>query len=143
MTRAQLFIRYWLPALAWTTILLSLGGNSASGGNTENLIESLLTPLFGTLQYGTLELLNYAARKSSHIAGYALLGLLNFRAIRGDRAGWTLFWSFQAVALALAVAIADEYRQSFAGSRTGSAYDVGFDLWGAVVSQFFARGRRS
>lgn len=143
MTRARQFLRYWLPALAWAAVLLALAGDSASGSNTETLIELVLKPIFGEMRFQTIFILNYTSRKTAHIGAYGLLAILNFRAIRGERSGWNLRWSIQAVLFALAVAVADECRQSFSGSRSGSAVDVLFDLWGAAVSQFLVSGRRS
>ena len=95
------------------------------------------------MRFQTIFILNYTSRKTAHIGAYGLLAILNFRAIRGERSGWNLRWSIQAVLFALAVAVADECRQSFSGSRSGSAVDVLFDLWGAAVSQFLVSGRRS
>ena len=142
MTRARQLFVYWLPAVLWAALILGLGGNASSGDRTGLLIERLLTPLFGDLSPDTVVLINYVVRKSTHIGAYALLALLIFRAVRGIRDGWALRWSLLAVLMAGAVAVTDEYRQSFAQSRTGSARDVSFDLWGAAVSQFFVRGRR-
>lgn len=143
MTRARQFLRCWGPALGWAAVLLAMAGDSASGPRTETLLQLVLAPIFGEICNETISILNYALRKSTHVGAYGLLAILNFRAIRGERSGWNLRWSGSAVLFALAVAVADEYRQTFAGSRSGSASDVAFDLWGAAVSQFFVRGRRA
>ena len=141
MTRARQLLGYWLPPLLWAAVILSLGGSGGSGGRTELLIQRLFTPLFGELGQDTVFLINYVVRKSAHIGAYALLAVLNLRAIRGARTGWNFRWSCLAVLLAGIVAVTDEFRQSLEQSRTGSARDVAFDIWGAVVSQFFVRGR--
>ena len=141
MTRARQLLGYWLPPLLWAAVVLGMGGSGSSGGRTELLIQRLLTPLLGDLSQDTIFLINYAVRKSAHIAAYALLAVLNFRALRGAREGWAFRWSCLAVLLAGVVAVTDEYRQSLEPTRTGSARDVAFDVWGAAVSQFFVRGR--
>ena len=108
-----------------------------SGGQTGGW----LMYLFSSLSFDQLVILNWAIRKSAHIGAYAILALLNFRAIRGEREGWTLRWSVIAVAMAVLVAIADEIHQGFSPFRTASPADVAFDLWGAAVSQFLVKGR--
>ena len=123
--------------MLWAALLLLLGGDPLSGRTTGDL----LTRLFSSLPFEPLVILNWTIRKSAHVCAYAIQGLLTFRAVRGERRGWTLRWSVTAVLLTLLVAIADEFRQSHSSVRTGSAADVAFDLWGAAVSQFLAKGR--
>lgn len=141
VTRARLF-GYWAPAILWAALLLSLGGDGLSGRTTGGLLSRLLTPLFGQLTIDQLLVLNWFVRKSAHIFGYAVLALLNYRALRRGRPGWTLGWSVTAVLMALVVAIADELHQAMSPQRTAALADVAFDLWGAAVSQFLVRGRR-
>ena len=74
-------------------------------------------------------------RKSGHVLAYALLGALDFRAVRGASEGWTLRWSIIAAALAIAVAILDEWHQSMVPMRTGSAWDVLIDFSGITLAQ--------
>ena len=136
MTRARLFLD-WAPAVLWAALLLSLGGVTMSARSTTGVLARLLP----SASFDQLFILNWMMRKSAHICGYAILALLNFRAIRGGRSGWLLRWSVLAVALTLPVAIADEFHQSYSPVRSGSPADVAFDLWGAAVSQFFVKGR--
>ena len=123
--------------MLWAALLLLLGGDTMSGGSTVGL----LGQLFSSLTSDQLVILNWMIRKSAHVCAYAIQALLNFRAIRGERHGWTLRWSVTAVLLALVVAVADELHQSYSSVRTGAAADVAFDLWGAAVSQFLVKGR--
>lgn len=141
VTRARLFLD-WAPAILWAALLLSLGGNSLSGRATGGFLVRFLTPIFGPLSFDQLIVINWTIRKCAHICSYAILGLLNYRAIRGGRPGWSLRWSVMAVLMAFAVAVADELHQTLSPQRTAAIVDVGFDLWGAVVSQFLVRGRR-
>jgi VanZ family protein len=141
VTRARLF-GYWAPAILWAALLLSLGGETASAQNTGSLLATLLGALFDAITYEQAMIIHWAIRKSAHIVAYAILGWLNFRALRAGRPGWSLRWSVVAVLMALAVAIADELHQAMSPQRTAALADVAFDLWGAVVSQFLVRGRR-
>lgn len=132
--RVQPFV-HWLPAIAWAVLILLFSGDQASAGLTEGLVRRLL-PSAG---HDTVFYINYGLRKGGHLAAYAVLASLNFRAIRGSRAGWRLSWSVTAVGLAVAVAILDEFRQSGSPARTGTAADVGLDFCGAALSQLFQR----
>ena len=123
--------------MLWAALLLLLGGDAMSARSTGGL----LSRLFSSLTIEQLVILNWAIRKSAHVCAYAIQALLNFRAIRGEREGWTLQWSVAAVLLALLVALADELHQSYSSVRSGAAGDVAFDLWGAAVSQFLVKGR--
>lgn len=75
------------------------------------------------------------------MGGYAVLGYLNFRAMRGPRDGFRRSWSAVAVALAIVVALIDEWNQSRLEFRSGSPFDVMLDLAGALLAQVIARLR--
>ena len=84
---------------------------------------------------------HFAMRKSLHVLGYGLLGYLNFRAVRGEKRGWTLRWSVTAVLLAVIIASLDEWHQSFVPGRTGTPLDVVVDCAGATLAQIAIRAR--
>lgn len=128
--RAELF-RNWAPAAAWTLVILLLSGEGGSSRNTEGVIERL----FPTLGPDALFYINYSLRKGAHVAGYAILGLLNFRAL-----GWRL--EGRAIGLAAAVAIIDEGHQATSPLRTAALADIGFDLCGAALAVTIARMKR-
>lgn len=81
------------------------------------------------------ETIHFAVRKASHIIEYGILGWLLFRAIRGERKGWSWRWALAAIAIAAVYAMTDEWHQSFVPSRTASAVDVMIDTIGATVAQ--------
>ena len=110
-------------------MILSLSGESGASGRTEGLILALLGPVSDD----TLFLINYFLRKGAHVVGYAILGALNLRAIRGRRPGWRTLWGVAAVALALLVAVIDESRQATSSLRTAALADIGFDFCGAAL----------
>ena len=131
--------RYWLPALAWSIFLVSMSGGAGSGSTSGSALESFIAATFGPVSPDTFEVLHFTIRKSMHLLAYGLAGLLNFRAIRQERSGWTPRWSLIAIALVVAVASIDEIRQSAEPGRTGSAGDVFFDFAGATFAQFIVR----
>lgn len=70
-------------------------------------------------------------KKTMHVAAYAILTWLYFRALRG-------WWSddarvrFAGVALAIAYAVSDEYHQTYVPGRSGSWIDVVIDSVGVL-----------
>ena len=128
--RAELF-RNWAPALAWALVILALSGEGGSSRNTEELI----LWLFPGLGADAVFYINYSLRKGAHVTGYAILGLLNFRAL-----GWRL--AGPAIGLAGVVAIVDEVHQATSSLRTAALADIGFDLCGAALAVVMARGAR-
>ncbi len=129
LRRAEL-IRYWLPALIWSAVLLFLSGRAGAGSMTARVLQWLLpatSPMFDPV--------HFSIRKTVHVLAYGLLGFLDFRAVRGPRKGWTLRWSAVAVALAVIIASLDEWHQSFVPGRTGTPVDVVIDCAGATLAQ--------
>ncbi len=145
MSRA--FARYWLPALAWTALVLWASSDTFSAENTGSILEAVVTFVVGGLKPETFEALHFLIRKSAHFTEYGILGLMWFRAWRGGRKGHQWRWALAGIGIALATAITDEVHQSFVPSRTGSARDVLLDLTGAVTVQLLLwlliRWRRS
>jgi VanZ family protein len=129
--RAELF-RNWAPAIAWALVILALSGEGGSSRNTEGLIFRL----FPDLGPDALFYINYSLRKGAHVAGYAILGLLNFRALGWRLPGW-------AIGLAGVVALIDEAHQATSALRTAALADIGFDLCGAALAVMIASGARA
>ena len=77
-------------------------------------------------------------RKSVHIAEYGVLGFLFYAALTGGSARFRPTRALVAIALAVAVASADEWHQSFMPFRAGLASDVAIDAFGAGLGQAFA-----
>jgi len=76
-------------------------------------------------------------RKSGHIIEYFTLGLLLFRAFRGNSiVWWNWRWSAFAVIVVILWAASDEFHQSFVPTRTASVVDVAIDTVGGVFAQF-------
>jgi VanZ family protein len=92
-------------------------------------------PDLGT-DLGTVDLVG---RKIVHMAEYALLFLLWWRALR------TVVPGGRAIAFALAIAVGyavtDEYHQSFVDGRNGNPIDVAIDTVGASLAAFVVHRR--
>ena len=92
-------------------------------------------PDLGT-DLGTIDLVG---RKLVHMAEYALLFFLWWRALR------TVLDRGQAIAVALAIAVGyaatDEFHQSFVDGRNGNPIDVGIDAVGASLAALVVHRR--
>lgn len=123
----------WLAVGAWTALVLSLSGNASSNERTGDLLLPLLQALLPFLPEAALEWLHWGLRKGAHVFFYGVLALLAARALRRSGSGAAARAVPGALAAALAVALVDETRQSFAALRTGSGLDVALDLAGAAL----------
>jgi VanZ family protein len=143
VSRRVLFVKYWLPVLAWMALVFSGSTDLLSSQRTSRLIGPLVHWLFPGLPEETVGEIVFVARKGAHVTEYAVLALLLWRALRrptkGDPRPWS--WREPAAALALAglYAVSDEIHQSFVASRYGSALDVGLDTAGAATGLLLAR----
>jgi VanZ family protein len=108
--------KQWLPVVVWAGLILSAANDAFSADTTGGLLQQI----FGEIPH----VLHVALRKGAHLVVYAILGAL---ACRADRR-WAV-----AMAVALAVACADETLQSRAMSRTGTPWDVALDMAGATI----------
>jgi VanZ family protein len=135
------FVRYWLPALTWSAVLIAAAGDTFSAQGTGGILGSLIGSIVGGLPPETFHALHVAVRKLGHLVAYGTLGALFLRAVRGPRAGWQQRWMWIAFALTLCVAVTDEVRQSTTRTREGSPADVAIDLSGAAIAQAVMRRR--
>ena len=123
-------------AILWTALILSTSTDAFSSAHSGSVLEAL----FGRwLAPESIALLNVVFRKSAHVGGYGVLGALWFRALRGERRGWSWRWAAGAVAIAAAAAAIDELHQSFVPSRGASAWDVLLDAFGAAMANVIIR----
>jgi len=142
------------PPLLLMGFIFWLGTDRASTDVTRGLLAQLLERLFPALYSGLsreeLVTLNVVVRKAGHFTGYALLGLLDARAIGGlDARGESLEArsagegrrgtsrveraALGAWAAAAGWAAVDEFHQSFSPSRGASVEDVALDAAGAAL----------
>jgi VanZ family protein len=129
----------WLPRdQRRTAVLLSVGlmmswmvayASSSSGGADPFLAFFQERLGLGPAQ---ADLAVKGVRKLIHFLFYGALALVLSRAALNSRAS-RLEAVIYALATCLALAVFDEYRQSMAVARTGSPWDVGLDMTGAVA----------
>lgn len=134
---------FWLgPPLLLMGFIYWLGADHGSSNVTRGFLAEairLLFPgLYARLSPEALHTLNFLVRKGGHVTGYALLGLLDARAVRGvgQLRGAPLGPGVAAPgawAAAVLWAAVDEYHQSFSASRGGSSWDVVLDSAGAAA----------
>ncbi len=142
-------IRRYGPVAAWVCFIFLASSASFSASNTSRVMRPLLVWLFPEISEAALQQVHFLIRKASHITEYAVLALLSSRAFLSSpspklRARW---WP-AAFAIVGAVALLDEYHQSFLAARTGTVYDSLLDMAGgaaalAAVALWRARRRRS
>jgi VanZ family protein len=137
----------WLPVLVWMCVIFSASGDQASFSRSSRIIGPLVRWLFPHLSDEAVHAVVASVRKCAHLAEYAVLALLLWRALRKPpKPGlppWR--WSQAAVALTLVAlyAATDELHQAFVPSRQGRIGDVLLDTLGGAVglASLWAIGR--
>jgi VanZ family protein len=134
-------LRYYLPAILWTAIVLASSTDVFSSVHTFHWLVELLRDLFGRQPpEQRVQVINFFWRKATHVVAYGLVGALWFRALRSDSAvRWTARWSWQAIGLTAFFASVDEIHQIFVPSRTASVFDVLLDVGGASLAVVLIR----
>ena len=131
----KVVLKYWVPPVLWMAFIVIFSGDSLEFGRTAAIIDWILRKFGVELSTPTLFFINLAVRKAVHVVTYAVLSLLVFRAVRDGERGWRAGWVVLSLAITMAVASADEYRQTFYASRTGTVVDLVYDAAGAILAQ--------
>jgi len=139
------FLRYWLPALLWLSLIASTSSNAFSWENTGSILEWLLSALSLRLSPEHLYLLHFSIRKAAHFTEYLIMSFLWYRAGQSGRKEWRWSSALLALGVCLALASADEFHQTYLLSRTGALRDVLLDFSGALCTQLVIgwRARRT
>ena len=132
------FLRYWLPAILWTALVLIASGGWLAGERTGGLLRALLA-LFGSVPVEVLGVMHFFLRKLAHLTEYGVLAWLLYRARGQTQTVWNLNWAKFALAGVLVVAVIDELHQHFVPTRGGSPVDVLIDLAGGVLGLLIVR----
>jgi VanZ family protein len=131
------FIKYWLPVLVWMGIIFSASGDSSSFKHSSRIIGPLVHWLLPDLSEQAIHGIVIFVRKCAHVAEYAVLALLVWRALRqpGERGDAPWRWSDAGLALLLVAlyAASDEIHQGFVPAREASVRDVMLDTSGAAL----------
>lgn len=128
----QAFVKYWVPVLAWMLLIFVMSGDLMSAEHTSRFIVPFLRWLAPDISLAAVASIQLLVRKCAHLAEYAILAVLLWRAFdrgRGDfgRAAVGAF------VIAAIYASLDEFHQSFVSSRTGAIQDVMIDCGGAIL----------
>jgi VanZ family protein len=142
VSKTRAFLKYWLPVLLWMLVIFSASADSHSYQHSAKLFglfEPLLHWLFPALSPETIGIIHEAARKCCHLAEYAVLALLVWRALhasKNDLPAWSWPKVGGTLLIVLLYAASDEFHQSFVPTRTPHATDVLIDTTGGAVGLF-------
>ena len=129
------FLKYWLPVLLWMTLIFGGSADTRSYQHSSLLVEPLLRWLFPHMPQSQIDLIHHIFRKCCHLAEYAVLALLVFRALNANKG--LPPWSWPRVGGTLLIvflyASSDEYHQSFVPTRTAEFSDVCIDTAGGSI----------
>jgi VanZ family protein len=152
-SRLHRFLRYWLPVLLWMGLIFGMSTKAGAPNNTSRIIGPIVRWLVPGISDEAVGHVVFAFRKTAHVAEYAVLAALCWRARRQSTVGqassprpglpapdqesgagcpWRWADAVFAFAFAVAFAASDEWHQSFVPSRQGSAWDVLLDACGAA-----------
>lgn len=129
-------LRAWWPAAVWVGFIAFESTDFFSAQNTSSMLYGLLTHLFGQINLYDFLIFHHYLRKTGHVVGYGMLGLLMLRGWRATldqdhtRLGRTALLSWLGTVF---VAAMDEWHQSFIPSRTGTWRDAALDSVAGLV----------
>lgn len=132
----------WLPPLLWMAFIFAMSAapgevSSEQSGFVTQLLARAYALLFAReFTPEAAQTLEWIVRKGAHMAEYAVLALLNLRALRmsGARRPW-----LSALTMAVLYAATDEFHQRFTPDRGPSPADVAIDALGASLGLLAAR----
>jgi len=123
-------VRAWWPAAVWVGLIALESTDSFSSEHTSSVLYSLLTHLFGHIDYYKFLAFHHYLRKTGHVVGYGILGLLllrGWRATFGHAQAFLWRTSLLSWLGTAFVAAMDEWHQSYIPSRTGTWRDAVLD----------------
>jgi len=129
-------LRAWWPALVWIGLIAFESTDFFSSRNTGTVLYSLLTRLFGQVDFYKFLVFHHYLRKTGHVVGYGVLSLLllrGWRATLGRVHALLLRAALLSWLGTVFVAAMDEWHQSYIPSRTGTVRDVALDTVAGVA----------
>ena len=129
-------LRAWWPAVVWICLIAFESTDFFSSEHTGSMLYTLLTRLFGQIDFYKFLVFHHYLRKTGHFVGYGMLSLLLLRGWRAS-VGRVPELLLRAVLLSwLGTAIVaglDEWHQTYIPSRTGTIWDVALDTVAGVA----------
>src|SRR5271155_2667307 len=139
-------LRAWWPAAVWICLIAFESTDFFSSQNTGGVLYTILTRLFGQINFRDFLIFHHYLRKTGHVVGYGMLGLLLLRGWRATLGPTeTMLWRTSLLAWLGTVFVAsmDEWHQSYIPSRTGTWKDAVLDsvagLGVLLVAYFWLR----
>lgn len=125
----------WAPPIIWGLMILGFSGDVLGMPHTSRFIVPLLQWMFPGASPETILWLHGLVRKFGHLIEYGIFAALWFRAFRwGAPQAWDWRWVIRPLALVVPWAMADEYRQTWTATRSGTFSDVVLDVGGAATA---------
>jgi len=132
-------------------VIFSASGDRGSFQHSSRIIGPVVRWVYPQISDEALHSVVVTVRKGAHVAEYAILMLLVWRAlhrpIRNDPRPWIWPHGIQALVVVVIYAVTDELHQAFVPGRQGSPWDVLIDSAGAFLALLFlwllGRWRRS
>jgi VanZ family protein len=138
--KPRAFLKYWLPPLVWMAVIFSASADSKSTEHSSRYFEPLLRWLFPQMSPEHVGQIHYAFRKFCHLAEYAVLAWLLWRAIRKPGKNNPRPWGWAEAGAALSIVVlyaaTDEFHQAFVPTRTAQLSDVFVDAAGGAAGLF-------
>ena len=132
-------INPWVWVAAWMGVIFFFSTDLFSGPQTSRVIGPFLKWFMPDVSDETIRDIRLVIRKAAHVLEYAILSILSCRALaqRAAPSPLPLAALGQAVLIASAYAVLDEWHQSWTAERFGSPLDVAIDSVGATVGAVF------
>jgi VanZ family protein len=126
-------LKYWLPAIAWATVIFLFSTGSFSSDSTRSVLENLLKIVFPDLSIQVVMRINHLVRKLSHWAEYFIFALLIYQGFRNQqKKTWRWSWAVLTGCIIISYAFLDELHQLFVPSRSADWRDSMLDTWGGI-----------
>ena len=120
-------------------LIFSASGDERSFQRSSRLIAPVVRWLLPRLSEEAVGAVVFGVRKCAHMAEYAVLAMLSWRALKSERLGpgWSWVRAGQALLIVALYAVTDELHQSFVPTRQGSVWDVLIDSFGGALGLLF------
>ncbi len=139
MPKLRAFLKYWLPLLIWMAVIFAASSDAKSFEHSSRILAPLLRWLFPKISDDTVHLIVFIARKCCHLAEYAVLALLVWRALNrftNHLAPWSWPKVGGTLLIVFLYASSDEFHQIFVPTRTPAIHDVVIDTIGGAIGLF-------
>ena len=130
---ARGLVWYWMPVIAWMSLIFIASTDLASAQHTSRFIGPFLGWILPNISAETIQAVQFFVRKAAHVTEYAILAALLVRAFSASQRRLLALHVILAVGVAAVCAAIDEFHQSFVTSRTGAVGDVMIDITGAML----------